>query len=202
MRRPTAPGGRERYYPTLQGYLKDLKRKDGGDVSFGKAKLLVSEAGILLWHKDPDTKQPVPTRLNGNRTLQLRAARRFVDLNTVAPQTLLVSYYQMFGGSDSDAALVGNPRGESPFLDGKDSVRRTVRSPGFLPTAARIRRTRMRILEDPPAQPRAAAGVLASDDAPCRHDRDCRARVRGTRGSGARVSGPTTLSWRRRHARS
>jgi hypothetical protein len=52
--------------------------------------------------------------------LQIRAAKRFLDLNTVAPQTLLVSYYQMFGGSDFDAALVGNSRGESPFLDGTD----------------------------------------------------------------------------------
>jgi hypothetical protein len=26
----------------------------------------------------------------------------------------------MFGGSDFDAALVGNPRGESPFLDGNE----------------------------------------------------------------------------------
>lgn len=113
-----APGGRERYFPTLQGYLKDLKRKtpDGKDVSFEKAKLLISESGVLLSRKQGDVFKDTP--LNGNRALQLRAARRFGDLNTVAPQTLLVSYYQFFGRNEWDGALV-DPEGESVWLDGK-----------------------------------------------------------------------------------
>ncbi|HKP90736.1 MAG TPA: hypothetical protein VJT75_12285 [Thermoleophilaceae bacterium] len=106
---PDAPGGP---YGTMNGYLKHLKMKvNGKGVGFKNAKLLVSEVGIPLWVDDQRT--PV----EGSRARQITAANRWLNLNTLAPNTLLVSYYQMFGQHpDWDSALV-TPQGASVELN-------------------------------------------------------------------------------------